>query len=167
MRTADSGLTVIELVVTASILGIVLALSFSAAGVIDNRRLAAAGRALATEIRYAQERARAERHCWRVRFYTEGERYGLEVLEGETAGPGGGCIPGRTGRWREQRSVTLTRPLDLVRTTFPDDSLILSPFGGASEGTAWLGTPGGMRRAVSVGAQGSVTVGRALRTADP
>ena len=160
---AEAGLTLIELVVALAILGILLALSFSASGLVNNRRLAGAARVLAADIRAVQQQARAERGCWRIAFDPGEEQYHVQVLQGETAGTGTGCTPGRTGKWHEVRMVTLPPPIELARTTFVADYLVLSPFGNASPGGAVLQTPGGIGRAVTVGPQGSVTVGPAAR----
>ena len=158
-----SGLTLVEVAVVLMILAILLTLGFRASGLIDNRRLAGAVRVVASDIRETQQRARAERQCWSIVFEAGAERYDIQVLQGETAGPGTGCTPGRTGRWQNFRSIDLPDPIDLELTTFASDRLVLSPFGVTTPGSVTFRTPGGIRRVVSISPQGAVSVGPSTR----
>lgn len=155
---AASGLTLLEIVIAVAILSILLGLSLSGLGVVENRRLAGAARVLASEMRDVEQRARTERRCWGIVFDPAGERYEVQVLETDAVGGGAGCEPGRGGRWQQRKSMRLPHAIDLAGTTFPSDRLIISPFGTLTAGEVVLRTPRGARRIVAVTPLGRVTI---------
>jgi Tfp pilus assembly protein FimT len=157
--TTDAGLTLLETLITLSILGFMLGLSLSGLAVVENRRLSGAAHILASEMRGVEQRARTERRCWGVIFDPAGERYEVQSLEMGAARRGAGCAPGRGRRWLQRKNVSLPRSIDLAETTFPSNRLIFSPFGTPTAGEVILRTPRGARRIVAVTPLGRVTVG--------
>ncbi len=156
---AKLGLTLVEIVVAMAILGILVAVSFSGLGLVNNRRLAGAARAIASEMRNVEQRARAERRCWQVVFDPANERYEIQVLETSGTYTGAGCQPSRGSQWQRRKSVELPRAVDLEKTTFPSNRLVISPFGTLTAGEATLRTSGGATRVVIITLLGRVTIG--------
>ena len=155
---AAAGLTLVETVVALAILAILLALAFSGLGLVNNRRLASSARVLASEMRDVGQRARTERRCWRIVFDPVEERYEVHVLETGGTDTRAGCQPGRGGRWQSHKSAVLPRPVDLVRSTFPSDRPVISPFGNLAAGEVVLRVPNGPQRVVAITALGRVTI---------
>jgi hypothetical protein len=149
----------VEAVVSITILGLLVALTFSGRSLIDNRRLAGAARALGTDVRWVEQRARTERRCWRIEFDPGDDEYEIEYLAGGSWTPGEGCSDGSwTDYGAEDRE--LPKRIDLVSTTFTDNTMTVSPFGSVNSGTITLRSPGGEQRGVTVNAAGRVTITR-------
>ena len=152
---AAGGFSLVETVVALAILSVLLALAFSGRNLIDNRRLAGAARDLGTDVRWVEQRARAERRCWRVQFSPAVDRYGIQFLAGGTWTPTAGCSG---GAWTDYRTETLVSPIDLVSTTFGTNVMSVSPYGNPNGGTLLLQRPGGEQRRVTVHVGGRVTI---------
>jgi prepilin-type N-terminal cleavage/methylation domain-containing protein len=160
-RRAEEGFSLVETVVALAILAIVLGLAFSGRSLIDNRRLAGAARAVGTEVRWVEQRARTERRCWRVQFNPGTDTYEIQYLPRPgTWTPALGCSG---GTWTDYTGVArpLPRRIDLVNTTFGSDLMTVSPFGNPNAaGTILLQSPGGEQRRVTVNVGGRVTITR-------
>lgn len=156
-RRAPDGFSLVETVVALAILAIVLTLAFSGRSLIDNRRLAGAARDLGTEVRWVEQRARAERRCWRTLFAAAAETYVIQYLAGGVWTPTGGC---NGGTWTDYAGAPRTFPsgVDLVSTTFGGNVMTVSPFGNPNAGTIVLRSPGGEQRRVTVNVGGRVTI---------
>ncbi len=155
--TEDAGgFSLVESAVALAVLGLALALALSGRGLVHNRRLAGAARVLGTEVRWVEQRARAERRCWRVVFNTVGESYAIQYLVAGTWTPSGGC----RGTWAEYTSAPRRLPagVDLLSTTFGAGILTVSPFGHPNAGTILLRSPTGEQRRVAVNVGGRVTI---------
>lgn len=153
---ADGGFSLIEAVVVLALLGIVLAAAFGGPSLLANRRLVGAARVLATEIRWVEQRARAERRCWRLILDPAGEDYDIEVLVGGAWSAGTGCTGGAWTTYTSGRA--LARTIDLVSTTFGSDTMTVTPFGNPNAGTVLLQGPTGGQRQVVVNVLGRVVI---------
>jgi len=147
---------VVESAVAMAILGLTLALALSGRGLIHNRRLAGAARVLGTEVRWVEQRARAERRCWRVVFDTAANSYTIQYLAEGSWTPSGGC----RGTWAGHTSAPRRLPpgVDLLSTTFGGGILTVSPYGHPNAGTILLRSPSGERRSITVNVGGRVTI---------
>jgi len=146
------GLSLIEVVVVVVLLGILLALSLGGRSLIDDRRLAGAARTLVGDLRLVEQRARAERRCWRVTFDPAGEAYTLQF----TTDPWDATTGCPATGWQPLRAVTLPSRIDLASTSFAGDTMTVSPFGNPNAGAVVLRTPGGGQRRVVVNVGGRV-----------
>ena len=159
----DAGFSLAEAVISILILGILTALAFSGRSLIDNRRLAGAARDLGTDVRWVEQRARAERRCWRMVFSTAADTYVIEYLAGGVWTASLGCSG---GAWTVYTAAARTLPsrMDLVSTTFTGNVLEVTPFGiptlPAPTATIVLRSPGGEQRRVIINAGGMVTITR-------
>ena len=159
----DAGFSLAEAVISILILGILTALAFSGRSLIDNRRLAGAARDLGTDVRWVEQRARAERRCWRMVFSTAADTYVIEYLAGGVWTASLGCSG---GAWTAYTAAARTLPsrMDLVSTTFTGNVLEVTPFGiptlPAPTATIVLRSPGGEQRRVIINAGGMVTITR-------
>jgi len=159
----DAGFSLAEAVISIVILGILTALAFSGRSLIDNRRLAGAARELGTDVRWLEQRARAERRCWRMVFNTAADTYVIEYLAGGVWTASLGCSG---GAWTAYTAAARTLPsrMDLVSTTFTGNVLEVTPFGiptlPAPTATIVLRSPGGEQRRVIINAGGMVTITR-------
>jgi len=156
----EAGFSLVESVVSLVILGILLGLAFSGQSLIANRRLAGAARAVGTEIRWVEQRARAERRCWRVQFDPAGEDYQIQFLAGGLWTAAAGCINGTWTDYTSGGGRRLPRGIDLASTTFGGDLLTFTPYGNPNTGTVLLQSAGGEQRRVSINAAGRVTITR-------
>lgn len=159
-RRAEEGFSLVESVVALAILGIVLALAFSGRSLIDNRRLAGAARAVGTEVRWVEQRARTERRCWQVQFNPGTDTYEIQYrARTPNWTPALGC---RGGTWTNYTQTARTLPprINLVSTTFGGDVMTVSPYGNPNAGTLLLQTPGGEQRRVTINVGGRVTITR-------
>ncbi len=153
----DQGFSVIEALVVLVIVGIMLALTARGFDIINNRRLAGAARQVGSDMRLAVQRARAGRACWRIEFSpTPANSYRIQVLEGGTTTCTGGT-------WENFAPVptTLDNPVKLVRTTFPGNRMVVSPFGDPTSGrggTITLDTSSGQSRVITLNEEGTVVV---------
>lgn len=152
----EEGVSLVESAVALAVLGLALALALSGRGLVHNRRLAGAARILGTDIRWVEQRARAERRCWRVVFDPGTESYAIQYLAAGTWTPSGGC----RGSWAGYPSAPRRLPdgVDLLSTTFGGGILTVSPFGHPNAGTILLRSPAGERRRVTVNVGGRVTI---------
>ncbi|MDQ7849225.1 MAG: type II secretion system protein [Armatimonadota bacterium] len=155
-RGGTEGFSLVESAVAVGIVGLALALALSGRGLVYNRRLAGAARALGTDIRWVEQRARTERRCWRVVFDPGEESYAIQYLEGGRWTPSGGC----RGSWSGYTSAPRRLPtgVDLQSTTFGGGILTVSPFGHPNAGTVLLRSPAGEQRRVTVNVGGRVTI---------
>jgi len=159
----DAGFSLAEAVISIVILGILTALAFSGRSLIDNRRLAGAARDLGTDVRWVEQRARAERRCWRMVFNTAADTYVIEYLAGGVWTASLGCSG---GAWTAYTAAARTLPsrMDLVSTTFTGNVLEVTAFGiptlPAPTATIVLRSPGGEQRRVIINAGGMVTITR-------
>ena len=159
----DAGFSLAEAVISILILGILTALAFSGRSLIDNRRLAGAARDLGTDVRWVEQRARAERRCWRMVFSTAADTYVIEYLAGGVWTASLGCSG---GAWTAYTAAARTLPprMDLVSTTFTGNVLEVTAFGiptlPAPTATIVLRSPGGEQRRVIINAGGMVTITR-------
>ena len=159
----DAGFSLAEAVISIVILGILTALAFSGRSLIDNRRLAGAARDLGTDVRWVEQRARAERRCWRMVFSTAADTYVIEYLAGGVWTASLGCSG---GAWTAYTAAARTLPsrMDLVSTTFTGNVLEVTAFGiptlPAPTATIVLRSPGGEQRRVIINAGGMVTITR-------
>ncbi len=159
----DAGFSLLEAVVSLVILGILLGLAFSGRSLIDNRRLAGAARDVGTDVRWLEQRARAERRCWRMVFNTAADTYVIEYLAGGVWTASLGCSG---GAWTAYTAAARTLPprMDLVSTTFTGNVLEVTAFGiptlPAPTATIVLRSPGGEQRRVIINAGGMVTITR-------
>ena len=159
----DAGFSLAEAVISIVILGILTALAFSGRSLIDNRRLAGAARDLGTDVRWVEQRARAERRCWRMVFSTAADTYVIEYLAGGVWTASLGCSG---GAWTAYTAAARTLPprMDLVSTTFTGNILEVTAFGiptlPAPTATIVLRSPGGEQRRVIINVGGMVTITR-------
>lgn len=169
-RCAERGLSLVELVVAVAIGGLVLILAFGGQNMLAERRLTGAARKLLTDIRTMEQRARAERTCYRVAFSPMADTYTMERYTGAVspAPPGGGSQCNDAGAWagpveRENPgdafSRRMPRGVDLASTTFAGDVLTISPLGNPNAGTVTLRSQGGASRRIVVEAFGRVRMG--------
>lgn len=154
----ERGFSIIEAVVVLAVLAIMLAAAFSGPSLIANRRLVGAARDLATEMRWVEQRARAERRCWRVVFDPAGNDYNIDFLAGGAWSAGGGCSGGAWTGYASDRPLDLARRIDLVSTTFGADTMTVSPFGNPNAGTILLRAATGGQRQVVVNVIGRVVI---------
>ncbi len=156
-----AGFSLAEALVSILILGILTALAFSGRSLIDNRRLAGAARDVGTDVRWTEQRARAERRCWRMVFDVAAETYVIEFLANGVWTASLGCSG---GAWTAYTTAPRTLPsrINLVSTTFAGDILEVTPFGiptlAAPTATITLQSPGGEQRRVIINAGGMVTI---------
>ncbi len=150
------GFSLVEGAVALAVLGLAAALALSGRGLVHNRRLAGAARVVGTEIRWVEQRARAERRCWRVVFDAGADSYAIHYLAAGTWTPSGGC----RGSWAGYTSAPRRLPpgVDLLGTTFGGGVLTVSPFGHPNAGTILLRSPAGEQRRVTVNVGGRVTI---------
>jgi Tfp pilus assembly protein FimT len=160
LELSQWGITLVEAVVALAIIGILMVLSISGLGLLDNRRLAAAARTVVSDLRFVEGRARTERRCWRIAFNPLQERYDIEKLAQGNWTPARGCDATGRGRWQAYRSASFPRPIDLASTTFGADRMTISPFGNPNGGSLTLRTPRGAKRVVTVTPLGRVTIDR-------
>lgn len=159
----DAGFSLAEAIISILILGILTALAFSGRSLIDNRRLAGAARDLGTDVRWVEQRARAERRCWRMVFNTAADTYVIEYLAGGVWTASLGCSG---GAWTAYTAAARTLPsrMDMVSTTFTGNVLEVTAFGiptlPAPTATIVLRSPGGEQRRVIINAGGMVTITR-------
>lgn len=129
----------------------------SGQGLVATRRLAGAARKLASDMRASEQRARAERRCFRVVFDPAAETYSVHRYWGTVASPpSGGSACADEDAWAavplvgEDAADALSRRMppgvDLVRTTFARNTASMSPLGNANAGGACLRTAGGSER---------------------
>lgn len=165
----SSGSSILEAVMVAAVLAVVLTLAAGGGSLRDERRLAAAARAVATDIRVAEGRARAERRCLRVRFDRTEDVYTMVRYAGRvTAGGAGPCADALAWSgepvFKESAGDTVSRRMpagiDLVSTTFAADTLHVSPLGNTSAGTIVIRNARRAGRRVIVEVTGRVTVAR-------
>jgi type II secretory pathway pseudopilin PulG len=147
----------IEALIVLALTAVVLALALSGRSLLDNRRLTGAARDLGTDVRFVEQRARAERSCWRIRFLPANDRYVIESHAAGTWTPGGGCAG---GTWTTYRAAAMPARIDLVNTTFGGDLLTASPYGNPNGGTVVLQSAGGEQRRVTVNVGGRVVISR-------
>lgn len=152
----EGGFSIIEVVIVVALMAIVLAAAFSGPSLIANRRLVGAARGLATEVRWVEQRARAERRCWRLVFDPAGEDYDVEFLAGGAWSAAGGCTGGAWTAFTAGRP--LARRIDIVSTTFGSDTMTVTPFGNPNAGTVLLQSPTGEQRRVVVNVLGRVVI---------
>jgi type II secretory pathway pseudopilin PulG len=162
----------VELVVVLAIGGVLLALAFGGQSMLSERRLTGAARKLLNDMRTMEQRARAERTCYRVVFDPGGDVYTMERYTGAVspAPAGGGSQCNEVGSvWagpveRENPgdafSRRMPRGVDLVSTTFasPADMLVISPLGNPTAGSVTLRSAGGATRRVVVEPFGRVRI---------
>ncbi len=137
------------------ILGLLLGLAFSGRSLVDNRRLAGAARDLGTDVRLVEQRARAERRCWRVQFDPSADTYAIQVLAGGTWTASLGCSGGTWTTWRVE---TLATRIDLLSTSFSGNIMEVSPYGTPNTGNAILRSAAGEQRKVTINAGGMVVI---------
>ncbi len=152
----EGGFSLTEAVIVVALMAIVLAAAFSGPSLIANRRLVGAARDLAGEVRVVEQRARAERRCWRLLFDPAGEDYDIEFLSGGSWSASGGCAGGTWTAYATGRP--LARSIDLVSTTFGSDTMTVTPFGNPNAGTVVLQSPTGEQRRVVVNVLGRVVI---------
>lgn len=156
-RRGEGGFSILEAVVVLALMAIMLAAAFGGPSLIANRRLVGAARDMATEMRWVEQRARAERRCWRVVFDPAGEDYDIEFLAPPgTWSAGGGCSGGAWTAYASGRP--LARSIELVSTTFGSDTMTVTPFGNPNAGTVVLQSPTGEQRQVVVNVLGRVLI---------
>jgi prepilin-type N-terminal cleavage/methylation domain-containing protein len=169
-RPGDAGLTLVELVVALAIGGILIALAVNGSGMLASRRLVGAARTLASDMRTLEQRARAERTCYRIVFDPAGDTYNMDRYDPArvAAAPaiGGSHCPDAAA-WtpqvfRQDAADTVSRRMprgvDLITTTFGADTLTYGPLGNPNGGSVTLRTPAGMERRVVVEVTGRVTI---------
>jgi type II secretory pathway pseudopilin PulG len=163
------GATLVELAVVIAISSMLLALAFGGSSLIAGRRLMGAARMLAGDVRMVEQRARAERTCYRIIFEAGAEAYVITRYEGlvTAAPPGGGSMctgatwsgPQFVERAGDRVSRRMPRSVDLVSTTFvPGDVLQFSPLGNPNGGTVTLRASTGLVRQVVVEGMGRVRI---------
>lgn len=155
-RRGEAGFSILEAVVVLALMAIMLAAAFGGPSLIANRRLVGAARDMATEMRWVEQRARAERRCWRLVFDLAGEDYDIEFLAGGSWSAGGGCTGGAWTAYASGRP--LARSIELVSTTFGSDTMTVTPFGNPNAGTVVLQSPTGEQRQVVVNVLGRVVI---------
>ena len=155
-RRGEAGFSILEAVVVLALMAIMLAAAFGGPSLIANRRLVGAARDMATEMRWVEQRARAERRCWRLVFDPAGEDYDIEFLAGGSWSAGGGCTGGAWTAYASGRA--LARSIELVNTTFGSDTMTVTPFGNPNAGTVVLQSPTGEQRQVVVNVLGRVVI---------
>lgn len=169
--TDRRGFSLVELVVTVAIGGLLLALVFGGMSMTTNRRLVGTARKLLSDVRMVEQRARTERTCYRFDFNPAGETYSIYRYDGAvTPAPAGGgnqCLNGlawsATPVVKEDSADTVSRRMparvDLVLTTFnPLDVMTVSPMGNSNAGGACLRTPSGQERWVRVEVMGRAEI---------
>jgi len=169
-RCRAAGFSLLELVVAVAAGGLLLALLFSGQNIVTNRRLVAASRRLASDMRVLEQRARAEQTCYRIIFDPIGNTYVVHRYGGTVtpaaAGGGSQCLD--SAAW-SSRSYMMENPgdsvsrrmppgVDLVATSFLSDAMVISPLGNANAGTVTLRTPSGQDRQVVVEVMGRVRI---------
>ncbi|MGH2454620.1 MAG: GspH/FimT family pseudopilin [bacterium] len=159
-REGEEGFSLLEAVLVLVLMAIVLAAAFGGPSLIANRRLAGAARDLGGELRWVEQRARAERRCWRVVFDPAGELYHIHFLAGGSWTASGGCTGGTWTAYTASGPRALARSIDLFSTTFGSDTMTVSPFGNPNGGTVVLQSPNGEQRRVIVNVLGRVLITR-------
>jgi len=165
----DRGFSLVEVVVTLAIAGLVLALVFGGMSMTTNRRLVGTVRKLLSDLRMVEQRARTERNCYRFVFDPAGETYSIYRYEGAvTPAPAGGGDQCRGSAWssapvvRENSADAVSRRMparvDLVRTSFTSDVLKISPMGNINAGGVCLRTPSGQERWVRAEVMGRAEI---------
>lgn len=163
------GFTLVELAVVIAVGGMLLALAFAGSSLIAGRRLMGAARTLVGDIRMIEQRARAERTCYRITFDASAEAYVIARYEGPlTAAPPGGGSMCTGAVWTgpqfvevagDRVSRRMPRSVDLISTTFvPADVLQFSPLGNPNGGTVTLRASPGLVRQVVVEGMGRVRI---------
>lgn len=164
------GISLVEVVVTLAIAGLVLVLAFGGMNMTTNRRLVGTARNLLSDMRMIEQRARTERTCYRFVFDPDGETYSIYRYDGAvTPAPAGGgnqCLDGLA--WssapavREDATDTVSRHMparvDLVRTSFTSNEVTISPMGNSNAGGACLRAPGGQERWIRVEVMGRAEI---------
>ncbi|MDQ7841868.1 MAG: type II secretion system protein [bacterium] len=168
--TDRRGFSLVELVVTVAIGGLLLALVFGGMSMTTNRRLVGAARKVLSDMRMVEQRARTERTCYRFVFDPSGETYSIYRYEGAvTAAPaGGGNQCTNDLAWsaapvvKEDSADTVSRRMphavNLVSTTFPSEALTFSPMGNSNAGSVCLRTPSGQERWIRVEVMGRAEI---------
>ncbi len=147
----ETGFSIVETLVALAIVSILIILAFNGRGLVDNRRLEGTARDLLTDVRFIEQQARAQRNCWQIVFDTVLARYTIAVIATYTSN----C----TGSYTPFRTETLPTRVSLLSTTFPSNTLIVSPFGVPfAIGTVTLQTPSGQQRRIQVNEQGQVQI---------
>jgi prepilin-type N-terminal cleavage/methylation domain-containing protein len=166
----QAGFSLFELVLAMAIAGVLLVLAFTGGGLLASRRLAGAARTLAGDMRVLEQRARAERTCYRIIFDPVGNTYTVHRYDGVVtpAASGGGSQCTDAAAWttipylRERPGDTVSRRMpsgvDLVSTSFLLDTMVVSPLGNANAGTVTLRTSSGQDRYVVVEVMGRVRI---------
>jgi type II secretory pathway pseudopilin PulG len=169
-RRGEGGISLVELVVVLAIGGLVLVLAFGGQGLLAERRLSGATRKLLTDIRTLEQRARAERTCYRILFDRAAGTYTMERYAGVVSSvPVGNSYCYQAGdAWvgpveRETPgdafSRRMPRGVEVASTTFaPADTLVISPLGNPNAGTVTLRSAGGATRRVVVEPFGRVRI---------
>lgn len=156
-----AGFSAAELAITAAIGALLLVAVPSGQGLLATRRLAGAARKLASDLRAVEQRARAERRCFRVVFDPAAETYRVYRYVGPVQSPpSGGSACADQDAWAlvplvgEDAANAFARRMpprvDLVRTSFARNTVSMSPFGNANAGGACLRTAAGSERWVRV-----------------
>jgi prepilin-type N-terminal cleavage/methylation domain-containing protein len=159
------GFSLVEIVVTLAIAGLVLALVIGGMSMTTNRRLAGSARKLLSDLRMAEQRARTERNCYRFVFDPAGETYSIYRYEGAvTPAPAGGGDQCRSLAWssapvvREDSADAVSRRMprgvNLVSTTFSSETLTISPLGNGNAGSVCLRSYAGQSQRIVVEVMG-------------
>lgn len=163
-----AGFSLLELVIVVAVGGLLLALLFNGQDIVTHRRLVGASRLLVSDMRLLEQRARAERTCYRIIFDPVGNTYVVHRYDGPvTPAPAGGGTPcADDGAWsvrpaiRDDPGALVSRRMpqgvDLVATSFWLDTMVIGPMGNANGGTVTLRTPSGQDRQVVVEVLGRV-----------
>jgi len=169
-RPIEAGFSLLELVVAVAIGGLLLALTFNGQSLLANRRLTGIARKLASDMRVLEQRARAERTCYRIVFDPVGNTYDIHRYNGTVSpapvGGGNQCTDGAawstSPAMKEDAGDTVSRRMpsgvDLVSTSFLSDTMAVSPLGNANAGTVTMRTPSGQDRQVVVEVMGRVRI---------
>jgi hypothetical protein len=164
-----AGFSAAELVITAAIGALLLVAVPTGQGLLAARRLAGAARKLAGDLRAVEQRARAERRCFRVVFDSASETYGVYRYGGTVrSSPSSGSACADQDAWAlvplvgEDAAGATSRRMppgvDLVGTSFARNTLSMSPLGNANAGGACLRTRAGSERWVRVEVMGRTEI---------
>ncbi|MDR7417485.1 MAG: GspH/FimT family pseudopilin [Armatimonadota bacterium] len=169
-RPEAAGFTLVELVVAVAIGGILIVLAFNGSSMLANRRLVGAARTLVSDLRMLEQRARAERTCYRIVFDLAGDTYNMDRYDpaqvavapaaGSSHCPAAAAWTPRVFRQEAADTVSrrMPRGVDLIATTFGADTLTYGPLGNPNGGTVTLRTQAGMERRVVVEVTGRVSI---------
>jgi hypothetical protein len=166
--SSPTGAVLAEVLVGVVIAATVLGLAVGGGSLLVHHRLSVAVRRMAADLRAAEQRARAERTCYRVVFSPVEDVYRIFRYGGAVQESGGSPLCADATAWPTEpalreytdESATGRMPagVDLAGTTFAGHTLHISPLGNTNAGTVVLRSLAGQEQRVVVELTGRVRV---------